>query len=70
MAETAKTELPKICTKIAEKTKSLSDIVNFYEEYIQFTNGKEINADSMKCLKYVIGMLTKFRFKFKSIYTT
>ncbi|KAF7390175.1 hypothetical protein HZH68_012032 [Vespula germanica] len=54
LAETARTELPKICTKIAEKTKSLSDIVNFYEEYIQFTNGKEINADSMKCLKYVI----------------
>lgn len=61
MAETAKTELPKICTKIAEKAKSLGDIVNFYEAYIQFTNGKELNEDSMKCLKYVIGMSTKFR---------
>ncbi|XP_014611249.1 PREDICTED: CDK5 regulatory subunit-associated protein 3 [Polistes canadensis] len=64
LCETAKTELPKICSKIAERAKSLDDIINFYEAYVKFTSGKEINEDSLKCLKHVIEkgntMVTEF----------
>lgn len=64
LCETAKTELPKICSKIAERAKSLDEVINFYEAYVQFTSGKEINEDSLKCLKHVIEkgntMVTEF----------
>ncbi|KAK2576683.1 hypothetical protein KPH14_005344 [Odynerus spinipes] len=54
LTETAKNELPKICARIAEKSKSLSDVVNFYEAYIQFTTGKECDKDNLKYLKHII----------------
>lgn len=54
LTETAQNELPKICSKIAEKSKSLNDIVHFYEAYRQFTSGKECDENNLKCLKHII----------------
>lgn len=56
-------ELPEIYQKVAEKTKSLDKIVEFYNAFVQFTFGQQYNSDCVSIIKYVIGMFAKLLFQ-------
>lgn len=55
-------ELPEIYQKVAEKTKSLDKIVEFYSAFVEFTFGQQYNSDCVSIIKYVIGMFAKSLF--------
>lgn len=50
-------ELPEIYQKIAEKTKSLDKVVEFYGAFVEFTFGQQYDGSCVPMIKYVIGML-------------
>jgi len=52
-------ELPEIYQKIAEKTKSLDKVVEFYSAFVEFTFGQKYDSDCVSMIKYVIGMFAK-----------
>jgi len=52
-------ELPEIYQKIAEKTKSLDKVVEFYSAFVEFTFGQQYDSDCVSMIKYIIGMFAK-----------
>lgn len=52
-------ELPKIYQNVAEKTKSLEKIVEFYSAFVEFTFGQQYDNNCVSMIKYVIGTFTK-----------
>lgn len=52
-------ELQEIYQKIAEKTKSLDKVVEFYSAFVEFTFGQQCDSDCVPIIKYVIGTFTK-----------
>ena len=49
-------ELPEIYQKIAEKTKCLDKVVEFYSAFVEFTFDQQYDSDCVSMIKYVIGM--------------
>lgn len=56
-------ELPEIYQKVAEKTKSLNKVVEFYSAFVEFTFGQQYNNDCVSMIKYVIGTFAIHYFK-------
>lgn len=52
-------ELPEIYQKVAEKTKSLDKVVEFYSAFVEFTFGQQYDSDCVSMIKYVIGTFVK-----------
>lgn len=50
-------ELPEIYQKIAEKTKNLDKVVEFYSAFVEFTFGQQCYNDCVPIIKHVIGEL-------------
>lgn len=50
-------ELLEIYQKIAEKTKNLDKVVEFYSAFVEFTFGQQCDNDCVPMIKYVIGKL-------------
>nr|XP_012227194.1 PREDICTED: CDK5 regulatory subunit-associated protein 3 [Linepithema humile] len=57
-------ELPEIYHKIAEKTKSLDKVVEFYSAFVEFTFGQQYDGNCVPMIKYVIekGNTTTFEY--------
>lgn len=56
-------ELPEIYQRVAEKTKSLNKVVEFYSAFVEFTFGQQYDSNCVSIIKYVIGMLQNHYFK-------
>lgn len=56
-------ELPEIYQRVAEKTKSLNKVVEFYSAFVEFTFGQQYDSNCVSIIKYVIGMFTKSLFQ-------
>lgn len=56
-------ELPEIYQKIAEKTKSLDKVVEFYSAFVEFTFSQQYDGNCVPMIKYVIGILLNYYFK-------
>lgn len=65
-------ELPEIYQKVAEKTKSLDKIVEFYSAFVEFTFGQQYNSDCVSIIKYVIekGNTTMFEYTYGEVPTS
>ncbi|XP_018374093.1 PREDICTED: CDK5 regulatory subunit-associated protein 3 isoform X1 [Trachymyrmex cornetzi] len=48
-------ELPEIYQKVAEKTKRLDKVVEFYSAFVEFTFDQQYNSDCVSMIKYIIG---------------
>lgn len=49
-------ELPEIYQEVAEKTKRLDKIVEFYSAFVEFTFDQQYDSDCVSMIKYIIGM--------------
>lgn len=49
-------ELPDIYQRIAEKTKNLDKIVEFYCAFVEFTFSQQYDGNTVPIIKHVIGM--------------
>lgn len=49
-------ELPDIYQKVAEKTKDLDKVVEFYSAFVVFTFGRQYDGGCVSIIKYMIGM--------------
>lgn len=56
-------ELQEIYQKVAEKTKSLDKVVEFYSAFVEFTFGQQYDSDCVPIIKYVIGTFAKSLFQ-------
>lgn len=56
-------ELPEIYQRVAEKTKSLNKVVEFYSSFVEFTFGQQYDSNCVSVIKYVIGMFQNHYFK-------
>ncbi|XP_036148509.1 CDK5RAP3-like protein isoform X2 [Monomorium pharaonis] len=65
-------ELSEIYQKIAEKTKSLDKVVDFYSAFVEFTFCQQYNSDCVPMIKYVIekGNTTIFEYTYGEIPTS
>ncbi|KAG5311500.1 CK5P3 protein, partial [Acromyrmex insinuator] len=57
-------ELPEIYQKVAEKTKCLDKVVEFYSAFVEFTFDQQYDSDCVSMIKYVIekGNTTMFEY--------
>lgn len=72
-------ELPEIYQRIAERTKDLDKLVEFYYAFVDFTFGQQYNGYIMPTIKHVIGtqrsekrmknVSSRYRSEGRSIYT-
>jgi len=53
-------ELPEIYQKIAQKTKNLDKVVEFYSAFVEFTFGQQYDGNCVPMIKYVIGMFKNY----------
>lgn len=62
-------ELPEIYQKVAEKTKSLDKVVEFYSAFVEFTSGQQYDSDCVSMIKYVIekGNTTTFEYTYGEV---
>ncbi|XP_011703534.1 PREDICTED: CDK5 regulatory subunit-associated protein 3 [Wasmannia auropunctata] len=62
-------ELPEIYQKVAEKTKSLDKVVEFYSAFVEFTFGQQYDSDCVSMIKYVIdkGNTTMFEYTYGEV---
>ena len=56
LAERVK-ELPDIYQSVAKKTKSIANVVEFYNAFVEYTLGKSHNGGCVPIVNYVIGKL-------------
>lgn len=49
------TELPQIYRRIAENTKNLNTVIEFYSKFVEFTNGRQYDSCCIPVVKYIIG---------------
>lgn len=61
-------ELPEIYQKVAEKTKSLDKIVEFYSAFVEFTFGRQYDGGCVSMIKYIIGMLSDITLSMYNVY--
>ncbi|KMQ98640.1 cdk5 regulatory subunit-associated protein 3 [Lasius niger] len=59
-------ELPEIYQRVAEKTKSLNKVVEFYSAFVEFTFGQQYDSNCVSVIKYVIekGNTTIFEYTY------
>ncbi|KAL6265628.1 hypothetical protein P5V15_002422 [Pogonomyrmex californicus] len=57
-------ELPEIYQRVAEKTKSLDKVVEFYSAFVEFTFGQQYDNDCVSMIKYVIEKGNKTTFEY------
>ncbi|XP_011647565.1 CDK5 regulatory subunit-associated protein 3 [Pogonomyrmex barbatus] len=59
-------ELPEIYQRVAEKTKSLDKVVEFYSAFVEFTFGQQYDNDCVSMIKYIIekGNTTTFEYTY------
>ncbi|KYN03614.1 CDK5RAP3-like protein [Cyphomyrmex costatus] len=59
-------ELPEIYQKIAEKTKRLDKVVEFYSAFVEFTFNQQCDNDCVSIIKYIIekGNTTMFEYTY------
>ncbi|XP_071579641.1 CDK5RAP3 protein homolog isoform X2 [Temnothorax nylanderi] len=62
-------ELPEIYQKVAEKTKSLDKVVEFYSAFVEFTFGQQYDSNCVSIIKYVIekGNTTMFEYTYGEV---
>ncbi|XP_020292400.1 CDK5 regulatory subunit-associated protein 3 isoform X1 [Pseudomyrmex gracilis] len=65
-------ELPEIYQKIAEKTKNLDKVVEFYSAFVEFTFGQQCYNDCVPIIKHVIekGNTTMFEYTYGEVPTS
>lgn len=57
-------ELPPIYDLVAKKTKTLKEVVEFYEAFVDFTFGRPYTGGCVPMIKYLIGKkITNFKNK-------
>ncbi|XP_029664980.1 CDK5 regulatory subunit-associated protein 3 [Formica exsecta] len=59
-------ELPEIYQRVAEKTKNLNKVVEFYSAFVEFTFGQQYDSNCVSVIKYVIekGNTTTFEYTY------
>ncbi|KAL6437066.1 hypothetical protein ACFW04_004991 [Cataglyphis niger] len=59
-------ELPEIYQRVAEKTKNLNKVVEFYSAFVEFTFGQQYDSNCVSIIKYVIekGNTTTFEYTY------
>ncbi|XP_070162322.1 CDK5 regulatory subunit-associated protein 3 [Polyergus mexicanus] len=59
-------ELPEIYQRVAEKTKNLNKIVEFYSAFVEFTFGQQYDSNCVSVIKYLIekGNTTTFEYTY------
>ncbi|XP_024883737.1 CDK5 regulatory subunit-associated protein 3 [Temnothorax curvispinosus] len=62
-------ELSEIYQKVAEKTKSLDKVVEFYSAFVEFTFGQQYDSNCVSIIKYVIekGNTTMFEYTYGEV---
>lgn len=50
-------ELPDIYQSVAKKTKSIANVVEFYNAFVEYTLGRSHNGGCVPIVNYVIGKL-------------
>ncbi|KAL0125837.1 hypothetical protein PUN28_004713 [Cardiocondyla obscurior] len=62
-------ELPEIYQKVAEKTKSLEKVVEFYSAFVEFTFGQQRDSNCVSIIKYIIekGNTTMFEYTYGEV---
>ncbi|XP_077282758.1 CDK5RAP3 protein homolog [Temnothorax americanus] len=62
-------ELSEIYQKVAEKTKSLDKVVEFYSAFVEFTFGQQYDSNCVPIIKYVIekGNTTMFEYTYGEV---
>lgn len=58
-------ELPEIYQRVAKKTKSLGNVVEFYNAFVEFTLGRKHSGGCIPLVQYIVGENERKEINFK-----